>query len=287
MFDYAYTSHVHTTSSLGFLRKLKILKVEFLIARESTSIFKRYKGYKLFMFKMLYKLGYSKIDLLICQTDYMKKQLVESLMWLPEKIAIEVIGNPVNFNRISVKVKDCKEKIDLESPFIVSAGRLINEKGFDILISSFKNIKLKHPDYKLVILGEGNLRDKLQKKIISYNLENHIKLLGFVGNVYPYFKYSDLCVVSSRIEGFPNVLLQMMSQNTKIVSTKCAGGIEEIPGIFIAETNDEKSLEQAMELALHHNTTANREIFDDFLNERAIHNFINKIELYLCENKYV
>ena len=128
----------------------------------------------------------------------------------------------------------------------------------------------------MVILGEGNLRDKLQKKIISYNLENHIKLLGFVGNVYPYFKYSDLCVVSSRIEGFPNVLLQMMSQNTKIVSTKCAGGIEEIPGIFIAETNDEKSLEQAMELALRHNTTANREIFDDFLNERAIHNFINK-----------
>jgi glycosyltransferase involved in cell wall biosynthesis len=280
-FDFIFTSHVHITGVLGLFVKLNIIKKTFFIGRESTSIFKRFNGLKLILFKTYYFLGYSSIDLLVCQTDIMKTQLIEALPWLSKKTSIQVIPNPVNFNDISFN-----EKIDRKfGKFIVAAGRLIHLKGFDLLIKAFKIIKNKYPSLKLVILGEGSSRSKLERLILDLNLECDVFLEGFVENVYPYFNKSILCVVSSRIEGFPNVLLQMMSQNTKVVSTLCAGGIEDIKGISIAETNNVISLANAIENTLKQNSVENRVIFDNNLAERSIGKFIQKIELHLNGHK--
>jgi glycosyltransferase involved in cell wall biosynthesis len=275
-YDYVYTSHVHLTGLVGFLISLKVLKTNKFIGRESTSIFKRFRGLKLMIFKIYY-LGYSSLNLLICQTDLMKVQLNESLPWMSRKINIQVIPNPLNFRDAL-----CDEKIDERfGEFIVSAGRLIDLKGFDILIKAFKKIKINHPSLKLVILGDGTSRPKLEKLVSDLNLEFDVFLIGFVKNVYPYFKKSKLCVVSSKIEGFPNVLLQMMSQNTKVVSTLCAGGIEDINGVTLAETNDVESLVNAINKTLNRNKLDNRKVFDSYLAERTIEKFIQKIELHL------
>jgi len=276
-FDFIFTSHVFLTGVLGLFIKLKIIKKKFFIGRESTSIFKRFTGLKLIMFKMYYFFGYSSLDLLICQTDFMKRQLFEALPWLSNKTNIQVIPNPVNFNKISFN-----EKIDDKfGEFIVAAGRLIHLKGFDILIKAFKIIKSKYPTLKLVILGEGSSRVELDRLILDLHLEDEVFLEGFVKNVYPYFNKAKVCVVSSRIEGFPNVLLQMMYQNTRVVSTKCAGGIEDIEGISIAEINNVISLEKALEKTLEKNSVANRVIFDNNLAERSIEKFVQKIEFHL------
>jgi len=278
-FEYTFTSHVHVTGLLGFMRKLGIVKTKSFIGRESTSIFERFSGLKRLSFKFTYFLGYSAIDLLICQSDLMKNQLLSSLPWLNGKTKVRVIGNPININLIN------KEpiKIGYNFPFVVAAGRLIQEKGFDLLINSFSILKSRNPELKLVILGEGKMRNELERLILDNELMDDVILHGFVKNVYPYFKAAKLCVVSSRIEGFPNVLLQMMSQNHKVVSTKCAGGIEEIQGVFTAETNSVESLTQAMSLANESDTSMNRNLFDDFLKARSIENFIKKIEFYISQ----
>src|SRR5690606_21926313 len=88
-----------------------------------------------------------------------------------------------------------------------------------------------------------------------------------------------LCVMSSRIEGFPNVLLQMMSQNNKVVSTLSAGGIKEMDGIFTCKTNDVTSLSHTIIECLKSNTDENRYIFDKELKKRTIDTFANEISL--------
>lgn len=276
-FDYAFTSHVHCSSYLGLLRKLKLIDVDKHIARESTSVFKRFSGNKLLIFKIMYKLGYPQVDLLICQTEYMRNQLIEALPWLNKKIKIRTIPNPVDLENMIEQSKSLNP-FTLKQPYIISAGRLIPEKGFDILIKAFSKISSDYPQINLVILGEGNERSVLEKLILDLELQDKIFLPGFHSNVYPIFKEAELCVVSSRIEGFPNVLLQMMSQNAKVVSTKCAGGIESINGVFTCETENIDRLADAMRECLSVSTDYFRDVFDVELKKRSISDFIYTIE---------
>lgn len=279
-FDFIFTSHVHLTGLLGFFVRIRLLHKKYFVGRESTSIFHRFIGAKLLLFKIQYAIGYSSLDLLICQTDFMKKQLVESLPYLEKNIKIVTMPNPIDLENLKqVGDQDIIDQIKNRfGDYIITAGRLIQEKGFDLLISSFVNIKKENEDLKLVILGEGVQREMLMSLIKSYNLENDVLLPGFTKNVYPYFKQARLCVVSSRIEGFPNVLLQMMSQNNTIVSTLCAGGIDKLEGVITAKANDYNSLEEAIKTALKANTTENRLIFDRQLEARSIDKFIEEIE---------
>jgi glycosyltransferase involved in cell wall biosynthesis len=279
-FEYVFTSHVHCSALVGIFRYLRILKINQFVARESTSIFKRFSGIRLFRFKILYRLGYLSIDLLICQTEYMKKQLIIGLPWLEKKIQIKVIPNPVNMRNIFIEARK-NFNLNIEKPYIVSAGRLIQEKGFDILVKSFVLLKQNHADLKLVILGEGKQRKFLIQLIKDLKLENDVFLYGFVKNIYPCFREAQMCVVSSRIEGFPNVLLQMMSQNDKVVSALCAGGIEKIQGLFTCQTDDEKALFIQMDRCLHSDTKINRQLFDNELQNRSVEKFIDKVNEYL------
>jgi glycosyltransferase involved in cell wall biosynthesis len=279
-FDYIYTSHVHLTGLIGFFIKLKIIDKKFFIGRESTLIFDRFKGLKLFLFKINYHLGYSELDLLICQTMLMKQQFLNNLPGLSKKINVTVIPNLIDLNNNNV-TENSFENISFQN-FIVSAGRLIPEKGFDLLIDAFSRLHQDCPDLKLVILGEGNDRKFLEEKILNLKLSEFVFLHGFVKNVYPYFSAAKLCVVSSRIEGFPNVLLQMMSQNNNVISTKCAGGIDDIKGLFVSETNSVESLYFAIKnCLLSSETKKNRELFDIELESRSIHSFIDKINFEL------
>lgn len=277
-YDYIFTSHVLVTGTVGFLVRLGLIKKEYFVARESTQVFNRFSGLKLFLYKSMYKLGYSKIDLLICQTEQMKQSLIVNMTWIYRKVKVCVIANPIDLSNVNNS-----QDINIEHPFIISAGRLILEKGFDILIDAFNKISRKYPKIQLIILGEGKERLNLEKKIRALQLENKVFLKGQVLNVYPYFLNAKLCVVSSRLEGFPNVLLQMMSQNTRVVSTKCAGDIDQIAGVFLAETHDIDSLAETMMTSLNQDTTQNRVVFDDFIRKRSIECFLEQIEIELHE----
>ncbi len=280
VFERIFSSHVNMNALIGKMMGLKIIKTKCFIARESFSIFSFYKGFKLFKYRMAYFFGYKNIDLLITQTELMKERLMESLPYLNHRLNIVAIHNPFLFPSPEIQNKN----VDMEDmEFIVSAGRLMPRKGFDILIKAFKNIKKEHPHLKLILMGEGELRNELEDLVEEIELAGEVKLIGFVANVYPYFKKANACVLSSTIEGFPNVLLQMMSQNERVVSTTCAGDIDKIPGIFLAEPNNQKSLEKALHCALgsNKNRPQNNILFLEYLKERSIENFIRTIDINL------
>lgn len=279
-FDYIITSHVHTTGIVGIFRKLNIVKTNYFIGRESTLIFERFKGIRLLIYKILYNFGYPSLDLLICQSELMKSQLKEALPSLGKKIKIEVIPNPIDLKKIRHQ-QILSESNTFPTPYIVSAGRLIPEKGFDLLIDSFSLLKKEFPALQLLILGEGPLRKNLEFQIAELKLKECVNMPGFVTNVYPYFRNAEVCVVSSRIEGFPNVLLQMMSQNNKVVSTLCAGGISDLKGVLKAPTNDVQQLYKSICTAIKKPCDNNRILFDTELENRSIENFVQKVDTHL------
>lgn len=276
-YDYIFTSHVYVNGLIGFLLSLKKINTKKFIARESTSIFLRYKGISRLAYQIMYRFGYKKMNVLICQTELMKNQLVKHLPYLNKITKIRVIPNPIDVKLIALKSK-LNDAINIEGDFIVSAGRLITEKGFDILIKAFSEIKKKHTNLKLVILGDGHLKKELLELTTSLDLEDSVVFTGHVNNVYTYFKNAKICVVSSRIEGFPNVLLQMMSQNNNVVSTLCAGGIDKIPGIITLQPNDTDALSNAIVKSIDlSDREENKIIFANYLNTRDISHFIETI----------
>lgn len=273
-YDIVITSHVAITGLIGLMINLGRIRTEKFIARESTSIFLRYTGFNLLKFKIFYFLGYNQVDLHVCQTDLMKEQFIKAKPRYKNKTI--TLENPIDREMIQ-KTSEEPFHVQLPPDFLVSAGRMIPEKGYDILIRVFKKLKKKFPGLKLIILGSGPLQNELNDLVDTLKLEEDVIFPGFVSNVYPYFKKAKVCVVSSRIEGFPNVLLQMMSQNGKVVSTLCAGGIENIEGVKTAQTGNEDSLQKAIEEALLDQQDY-RAVFDAFLDKRDISNFVKVLE---------
>lgn len=275
-FDCSFTSLVDHTALLGLLKRVGLLHVGRMVARESTSVFTRFTGPKLWQMKLAYRLGYPALDLLICQTEFMKQSLLKHQPWLRQRMKVCVIPNPVNADKIHRMEQEAIDTSALR-PYIVSAGRYIPEKGFDLLIRAFAKLREEHPGLRLLVLGEGAERKNLQKVADEAGLTEAVRLFGLVKNVYPYFRQAKMCVVSSRIEGFPNVLLQMMSQNDNVVSTLCAGGIDRIAGLHTCPTTDEAALLEAMRKCLSADNGAARALFDDELRRRDIKHFMAHI----------
>ena len=276
--SYLFSSHVSTNCLFGLLKKINKNKQLKLICRESTDVFYRFSGLRLAYYKFLYYISYSSIDLLIFQTLTMSKSFKSNIFKKLYSLNSVTIPNPISLR------DDETENIPelLTSKSIVSAGRLIPEKGFDLLINAFNKFHINNKDYRLLILGEGQERNNLQKKINSLKLNDAITLFGHVDNPLNYFKTAEICIVSSRTEGFPNVLLEMMSQNTKVVSTLCAGDIEKIEGVLTINTNSEQEIFEALTSIKCKNTTSNRLLFDKELKSRSIDKYLliinNKLE---------
>ncbi|SEP39820.1 glycosyltransferase [Mucilaginibacter sp. AW1-7] len=268
------STHPYLNAYLGLLKRIGFLKSK-VIVRECTSVFTRFSGLKKWSYQLSYRLGYPAVDLVVCQTKQMRCDFIKNVSFvIPESLIVQ--PNPLDIKQNIVNAKAALNDADAETEFICAAGRLIPEKGFLILIAAFNILKAEFPGLKLLIFGDGPQRSLLEKLIAQYQLSGRVILKGWVENPMPYFKLSRACVVSSIKEGFPNVLLQMMSLNPKVVCTKCAGGIEDIEGVFKADINSESELTNAIRTAL--NSTAHyQEQNQHYLDGRSPQVFIHSI----------
>lgn len=228
--DITISSNIILNSLLGMFRMFNLLKTNKLIAREPSSPFLRYSNsIKLLKYKFIYFIGYRSQDYIIFQTNLMKNVFLENVRG---DFCSGVFPNPLDYNEISTLASLPKEIEDnLYGNYIVAAGRFINEKGFDLLLKSFATIKDKK--IKLLILGSGPLEAELKRLTSELKIEGKVLFLGFVRNPMNYFKCARICVISSRVEGFPNTLLQMLSVNENVITTNCCGDLNDIPGIQI------------------------------------------------------
>ena len=114
-----------------------------------------------------------------------------------------------------------------EPPVLLGAGRLVRQKDFPTLIRAFRIVKESRPA-RLIILGEGDERERLWFLVRELGLENDVSLPGFVENPQAYMARSAVFVFSSAWEGFGNVLVEAMAAGTPVVSTDCESGPGEI-----------------------------------------------------------
>lgn len=134
-----------------------------------------------------------------------------------------IIPNAIfNETVYSLNVPAQREKL------ICAVGRLNKQKRFDILIDAFASIADKIPEHRMVIFGEGELRTELEEKIASLSLEERISLPGTDSQAVKVVNRADVFVLSSDLEGMPNVLMEAMAMGVPCVSTRCDMGPEEL-----------------------------------------------------------
>ncbi len=123
---------------------------------------------------------------------------------------------------------------------IYTMGRLETIKRFDCLIDAFSIVSKKHPDYKLVIFGEGKLKDSLQNQIDALGLSDKALLAGANNEALKFVANGSIYVLCSEYEGMPNALMEAMAVGVPCVSTRCKMGPEELiengeNGILVAD----------------------------------------------------
>lgn len=191
-------------------------------------------------------LAYRFLDSVIVQTN-------EASDWMKQNITTKnlvVIPNPVILPNDTGEI-NTEAIVNQNYKYIILAvGRLVPQKGFDILISIFAQLANKYPEWKLCIAGEGTERNHLEKMISNFGLESRIELLGEVSNIESWYKRSSIFVMSSRFEGFPNALAEAMAYGLPVISFDCKTGPRElikheINGLLI-ELGNEISLRESL-----------------------------------------
>ncbi len=112
---------------------------------------------------------------------------------------------------------------------ILSAGRLCEQKGFDVLIEAASELHERRDDFVVLIAGDGDLEDRLRTQIGRLGLEETVHLIGFQSPLRPAIAGAAVFVLASRYEGMPTVLLEAMSVGTPVVATAVNGVPELIP----------------------------------------------------------
>lgn len=169
---------------------------------------------------------------------------------------IQIIYNPVITQDLREKAQKPLEHPwfqDGQPPVLVAVGRLTAQKDYPNLLQAFALVHQSRR-VRLVILGEGEERQALEKMIQELGLAEDVSLPGFVDNPYPYMVHAAVYVLSSRWEGLPTVLIEALYCGTPIVSTDCPSGPREIlkDGLFgrLAPVGNSEMLAAAIQDAL-------------------------------------
>ncbi len=134
------------------------------------------------------------------------------------------IYNTVDIERAQ---KLSQEDVSYNKPFILAVGRLGDQKGFDMLIKAYALTEAKHK-IDLIILGEGELRPELEALVEEHQLQGKVHLKGRVDNPFAYYSKAEFFVLSSRHEGFPNILIEALACDCACISFDCPTGPNEI-----------------------------------------------------------
>ena len=122
--------------------------------------------------------------------------------------------------------KSLKKAISKTKFTICSIGRLSEVKGHELLLSVISRLLKEKFDFQVWILGEGELREMLEKQIRRLGISEHVTLNGFVKNPYPYLAQADLFVSSSLVEGACLAICEALSLEIPVLATRSGGADE-------------------------------------------------------------
>jgi glycosyltransferase involved in cell wall biosynthesis len=163
-----------------------------------------------------YRIVVATADRVIAQSHAMRDD-VEAQFGTRVARKTVVLPNPVDADRLQRRSTETDGFPQKGHPQLVAAGRLTYQKGFDRLVDAFAEVRKRHPDARLWILGEGEEHDALEAQARAAGVADAVDLLGGVRNPAPLYRAADLYVCSSRYEGFPNAVAEALALGTPVV----------------------------------------------------------------------
>lgn len=221
-------------------------------------------GFKERIIKKLnsYLLPYAKF--VIAQNEEMAIQLKTVYGRLGTKVI--TINNPVDKESIIASTFNSIDPYKNGNVNFLSVCNISYAKGVDVLLKAFIMVRSIIPNAHLTVVGRAT--SEYAKNLVNSALnDDHISFVGFQSNPYPYLKYCNVFVLSSRMEGFPNVVLEAMCFNRPVVATRCVNVIENIiregDNGYSCAINDELALAECMVKAVALSDIDNKyEMFD-------------------------
>jgi glycosyltransferase involved in cell wall biosynthesis len=210
-------------------------------------------------FSAVTRIGYGAVDLVIATSRGVARDLTRSFGVDPDRIA--VLPNPVDLDRVRAAANepiDAPWSAPATGPLLVAAGRLADAKNYPLLIDAFAIVSRQLPA-RLWILGQGEREGALRQRIADRGLTNVVTLLGFQPNPWKFIARADAFVLTSRYEGFGNVLIEAMACGVPVVATASPGTIDivtpDVDGVLV-ESHDADSVAAAMRRVLDPPTRA-------------------------------
>jgi glycosyltransferase involved in cell wall biosynthesis len=180
----------------------------------------KYRWLKLYLIKK----AYYGADAVIVVSQGEKEDLNRNF-GIPEK-KIRVVYNPLD--RIKIAELSTEDPgIHFDVPVVVSMGRLVYQKGFDILLRAFRKVR-DGRKAKLLVLGDGEKKEELISLAQSLDLQDDVVFLGMQVNPFQFILGAEVFCLASRYEGLGNVILEAMALGLPVVVTDCPSGPAEI-----------------------------------------------------------
>ncbi len=174
------------------------------------------------VWNLLRRIAYPFAQALVCQTE----TILERFHWVTSARGF-VIPNFVSVP-VAYRVRNGQQLRNTAGHILVAMGRLVPEKGFDLLLNAFSLIANRHPTWSLIILGDGPLRTDLETQVSALKLADRVHLTGITSEPFYALRSADLFVLPSRFEGFPNGLCEAMGCGLPVVSFDCPSGPRDI-----------------------------------------------------------
>lgn len=165
-------------------------------------------------------------DRIVTQSDAVAHELRARVQPRPGQVIR--LHNPVDAALLAREARAGATPFVGPGPHVLAAGRLHEQKGFDLLLDAFAGVLGAGVPAALTILGEGEERSALQAQVERLGIADAVRFAGFQEHPYRYFGHADVFVLSSRYEGLPNVLLEALACGCPAVAFDCPHGVREI-----------------------------------------------------------
>ena len=225
------------------IRPASELENSFAALRQDRTLLK----HRIARFVLLHNLG--RADVIVCQTPRVEAEM--QALGLGHKAV--VIGNGVDIDWVT-EAADHRAVPATGRPALIAVGRLVELKGFDLLLYALDSLRRRFPEIHLTILGEGPERERLEQLARRLGVASALSLPGHVDNPFGAMRSADLLVCSSRFEAFSNVVLEALALGTPVVAARGQGAADEVirEGFngFLAASVDPQGLEEAITRAI-------------------------------------
>jgi len=190
-------------------------------------------------FSVVTRTGYAAADLIVATSQGVARDLTSAFGIDPHQI--RVLANPVDLDRVRAAAAEPIDERVLpagDAPLIVAAGRLAEAKNYPLMIEALAALRQQMPA-RLCILGQGELESNLRALIATRGMGDAVSLAGFQSNPWKYIARAQVFLLTSRYEGFGNVLIEAMACGVPIVATASAGTRDivrhDVDGLLIEE----------------------------------------------------